>query len=58
MRGTLAALERMRPRDREAFDDKAHAANPQPWLSAHRRAALTTMALAGPAAGAVASQRN
>jgi NAD(P)-dependent dehydrogenase (short-subunit alcohol dehydrogenase family) len=30
-----------------AFDDKAHASDPQLWLSAHRRAVLAAMALAG-----------
>ena len=39
------------------FDDKAHAADPQLWLSTHRRAALAAMALAGAAAGTVASRR-
>jgi NAD(P)-dependent dehydrogenase (short-subunit alcohol dehydrogenase family) len=41
-----------------AFDDKAHAADPLLWLSERRRAALTAVALAGVAAGAVASRRS
>jgi NAD(P)-dependent dehydrogenase (short-subunit alcohol dehydrogenase family) len=40
-----------------AFGDRAHAADPQLWLSAHRRAVLATVAAAGAAAGAVASRR-
>jgi len=39
------------------FDDKAHAADPQLWLSTHRRAALAAVALAGAAAGAAVSRR-
>ena len=41
-----------------AFDDKAHAADPLLWLSERRRAALAAVALAGVAAGAVASRRS
>ena len=41
-----------------AFDDKAHAADPLLWLTERRRAALTAVALAGVAAGAVASRRS
>ena len=40
-----------------AFDDKAHAADPLLWLSERRRAVLAAMALAGAAAGAIASRR-
>ena len=40
-----------------AFDDKAHAADPLLWLSERRRAVLAAVALAGVAAGAVASRR-
>ncbi|HET9966756.1 MAG TPA: SDR family oxidoreductase [Streptosporangiaceae bacterium] len=40
-----------------AFDDKAHAADPQLWLSQHRRAVLAAVTLAGAAAVAAASRR-
>jgi short-subunit dehydrogenase len=39
-----------------AFDDQAHAADPQLWLSAHRRAVLAAVAVAGAAAGLAASR--
>jgi NAD(P)-dependent dehydrogenase (short-subunit alcohol dehydrogenase family) len=52
------------PRDRAedqgahgAFDDKAHDADPQLWLSQHRRVALAAVALAGVAAVAAAARR-
>lgn len=40
-----------------AFDDKAHAADPQLWLSEHRRTVLAAVTLAGAAAGAAAASR-
>ena len=40
-----------------AFDDQAYAADPQLWLSAHRRAVLAAVAAAGTAAGLAASRR-
>jgi short-subunit dehydrogenase len=40
-----------------AFDDTAHSADPQLWLSERRRAVLAAVALAGVVAGAVASRR-